>query len=754
MTEILPQETEQNKPEEAQPVQAPPQSQVEPVVDVEAEKARAARRPRRKIDLGANEYYLNRELTWLNFNRRVLHEAEDRRTKLLERVKFIAIVCSNLDEFFMKRIGGLKQQVGAGLSGYSLDGRTPLQQIHECHRVIKEIELKKRECFQNVSKQLSRHGINLFEYNELSKADQTYLRGYFRKNIFPLVTPQSIDPAHPFPFISNLSLNLLVRLRQTGQGEIILARVKVPVGHDVPRFLRIKDSTNFVRLEQVISNNLDMLFPKMEVISADTFRVTRNAVTEMDEEQAEDLLEMIETELRYRKFASIVRLQISEGMDPVLRGMIAAELGLDEKEDVFDVSGLMGKSDLMELLSLELPELKDPSYTPIDHPRLKDKRAIFYKLRDDGPMFLFHPFESFSTSVERFLYEASEDPKVRAIKMTLYRTSSDSKVIRYLVNAARNGKQVAVVVELKARFDEAANIQWAGHLEEAGIHVTYGVVGYKTHSKVILVVRNDYNGLRRYAHFSTGNYHEVTARFYTDFGLFTADEEIGSDLTEYFNYLTTGLGAKRNYKKLLVAPSDMKESLLRKIQREADLHTPDKPGHIRIKTNALQDRDIIKALYRVSGVGVQIELLVRDTCCLRPGVPGISENIRVISIIGRYLEHARVYHFGNGGNDEYFIGSADCMMRNLESRVETLVPVDDPKLQLELNKILTVQINDRRSAWDMHSDGSYVQRKPQTNVRGSQDIFIDIAIKRQKAANQLKRLKSRGKSKKEYWHGY
>ncbi len=354
--------------------------------------AARTRRPRKRIDLGSKEYFFNRELTWLNFNRRVLHEAQDRRTKLLERLKFIAIVCSNLDEFFMKRIGGLKQQVGAGLSGLSLDGRTPRQQIDECHRIIKELEESKRASFQAVSAQLSNHGINIFDYDELTKADQSYLREYFGKNIFPLVTPQSIDPAHPFPFISNLSLNLLVRLRQSGQGEIILARVKVPVGHDVPRFLRIKDTYNFVRLEQVISSNLDMLFPKMEVISADIFRVTRNAVTEMDEEQAEDLLEMIETELRYRKFASTVRLQISEGMDPVLRGMIAAELGLDEKEDVFIVPGLMGKSDLMELMSLDLPELKDSIHTPIDHPRLKDKRAIFYKLRDDGPIFLFHPF--------------------------------------------------------------------------------------------------------------------------------------------------------------------------------------------------------------------------------------------------------------------------------------------------------------------------------------------------------------------------
>ncbi len=707
------------------------------------------------IDTTTPEYYLNRELTWLNFNRRVLHEAEDDRTKLLERVKFIAIVCANMDEFFMKRIGGLKQQVGAGITKLTLDGRSPMEQIKASHEIIRQIDEWKKKIFHNLLTKLASEDIHLLGWNDISEEERDYLRDEYYRNIFPLVTPQGIDPAHPFPFISNLSMNLLVMLRHPDHGEISLARVKVPLGSDVPRFLKIPDSYRFVRLEEIMSRNLDLLFPKMEVLSVETFRVTRNAIAEMDEDTVDDLLAMIETELRFRKFAPIVRLQVCHDMDPVHRGMLAAELGLDEQADVFEEDSIMGKSSLMEISTLDIPHLHDTPFVPIDHPRLKDKSPIFYKLRDDGPILLFHPYESFSTSVERFLMEASEDPKVRGIKMTLYRTSKDSKAIQYLVNAALNGKQVTVVVELKARFDEAANIQWANYMEEAGIHVTYGVVGLKTHSKVILVVRKDYEGVRRYAHFSTGNYHAVTARLYTDLGLFTCDDTIGQDLTEYFNYLSTGYTPKRNYKKLLVAPSDMKKALIAKIHREIEKSTPESPGLIRLKTNAMQDHDIIQALYKAGMAGVKVELIVRDTCCLRPGIPGVSESIRVISIVGRFLEHARIYYFENNGEEEYFIGSADCMIRNLESRVEVLVPVEDTRLQLEFKKILDIQLSDNRSAWEMKSDGSYEQLKPARSTdKGSQDKLIELAYKRQKAASMFKRLKSRGKSKKEYWHAY
>ena len=709
-----------------------------------------------EIDLADPKYYHNRELTWLNFNLRVLHEAQDKRTKLLERLKFVAIVCSNLDEFYMKRIGGLKQQVGAGITKLSIDGRTPMEQIRACLEVIAHIEIRKSSLYSQLVKELEENKIFLLNYAELNLQTKAELRSYYFQEIFPLITPQGIDPAHPFPFISNLSLNLLVNLRHPGHGEISLARVKIPVSGDVPRFVQVGDSNRFVRIEEIVSNNLDLLFPKMLVQSVEVFRLTRNAVTELDEEQADDLLSMIETELRYRRFATIVRMQVSKGMDPIHKGMLAAEFGLNEQQDVVEVEGFIGKSDLMQIAGLDLPDLHDSPYSPIDHPRLKDDTKIFYKLRRDGPMLLFHPYESFSSSVERFLSESSQDPKVRAIKMTLYRTSRDSKVIQYLLDAARNGKQVAVVVELKARFDEAANILWATRLEEAGIHVTYGVVGLKTHSKVIMVVRKDYNGLRRYMHFSTGNYHAGTARMYTDFGLFTCDDQVGVDVTEYFNYLTTGYSPKRNYKKILVSPADMKRTLLRKIQREIDHRKKGRKALIRIKTNALQDADIIAALYRASMAGVKVELLVRDTCCLRPGMPGISENIRVVSIVGRFLEHARLYYFYNGAVEEYYIGSADCMSRNLESRVETLVPVETPSLQEELGRILEIQMADRRCAWVMNEDGSYTQLQPGPDdyPHGSQAFLMSIAERRRKASAVLKRLKSGGKSRKEFWNTY
>lgn len=708
------------------------------------------------IDFNDPYYYLNRELTWLKFNKRVLEHGADPRVKLLERVKFVAIVCSNLDEFFMKRIGGLKQQLGAGLSELSIDGRTPRQQIRQCHKEIDELERRKNDVFRELVLQLADHGIHLCTYKDLSSSDRAELREFFKVNIYPLLTPQGIDPAHPFPFISNLSLNILARLRHPGHGDISLARLKIPVGPDMKRFVRIGKQNRFVRLEEVLGDNLDLLFPKMEVLSHDLFRVTRNAVTELDEDQADDLLEMIETELRYRKFAPVVRLQIGTDMDPQLRGRLAAELGLNEEADVFPVDGMMGKRDLMEIASLDIPELRDPPWHPIDHPRLKDKSSIFHNLRDNGPILLFHPFESFSSSVERFLMEASEDPKVRAIKTTLYRTSKKSKIVRYLVNAARNGKHVTAVVELKARFDEAANIQWANHLENAGIHVTYGVVGLKTHSKVILVIRKDYDRLRRYAHIGTGNYHADTARLYTDLGMLTCDDEIGTDLTEYFNYLSTGFTPRRKYQKLMVAPGDMKRMLLHKIHREIGHCQAGNDGQIRFKMNALEDPDITKALYEAGLAGVKVDLIVRDTCRLRPQIKGVTESINVISIVGRFLEHSRIFHFHNQGKDEYFIGSADCMKRNLESRVEVLVPVEHPMLCKELDFILQVQIDDNHSAWDMDAEGSYLQRQPGPSEResGSQELFMTIAEKRQKASGKLKRLKSRGKSKKEYWQSY
>jgi polyphosphate kinase len=679
--------------------------------------------PVTEFDLSSPEYYLNRELTWLAFNKRVLHEAADSRTPLLERMKFLAIVSSNLDEFFMKRIGGLKLQVGAGMQDLTVDGRTPEQQIEEAYAIVRDLEAESQELLPELLKKLAEHGIGIETYQSLSEHEQHQLREHYVTNVIPLVTPQAVDSAHPFPFISDLSLNLFVTLGYTGEEEAVRARVKVPVGSGIPRFLRIGESDRFVPLEQVMSNNLDLLFPKMDIQSCELFHVTRNANTARDEGGAEDLLAMIESEVRERRFAPIVRVVVEEDMDPFRRGLLAAELGLDEQNDVFTTGGMMAMRDLMEIAGLGNPELHYPPHYPVNHPRM-DTPNLFYVIRDQGAILLQHPYESFSTSVERFVKEASRDPKVRAIKMTLYRTSGGTKVVDYLIDAAQNGKQVAVVVELKARFDEAANVRWANRMEEAGIHVTYGVVGLKTHCKVILVVRQDYSGLRLYAHIGTGNYHAGTARLYDDLGLLTCDEDIGRDAVELFNYLTTGYTPKRNYRKILPAPKHLKRALIAKIRREISLHSAEKPGLIQFKVNALEDADITRELYLASRAGVRVDLIVRDTCRLRPGIPGLSENVRVISIVGRFLEHSRIYYFHNAGDEEYYIGSADSMMRNLEHRVEVLAPVEEPSLRSELRQIFELHLSDQRSAWDMQSDGTYVQRQPagEEDMAGVQDV--------------------------------
>ncbi|HLL23767.1 MAG TPA: polyphosphate kinase 1, partial [Kofleriaceae bacterium] len=529
-------------------------------------------------------------------------------------------------------------------------------------------------------------------------------------------------------------------LRYEHDGDSLLARVKVPIGGGTSRFVRVGASRTFVDLADVMANNLDLLFPGMEVEACALFRVTRNAVTERDEEEAEDLLEMIEIELRERRFAPVVRLQVERTMAPILRGRIAAELGLDESSDVFEAEGMLGQRDLMELALLDIPELRDAAHAPVPPVDMLTDGNIFHAIREAKNIAVHHPYESFQQSVERFLREASDDPKVRAVKMTLYRTSKDSEVIKHLVRAAKNGKQVAVVLELKARFDEEANIKWATRMERAGIHVTYGVVGLKTHTKVTLVVRNDFDGLRRYAHLATGNYHAGTARLYTDLALLTCDDGIGRDLTELFNYLTTGYKPRRKYTKLLVAPKMLKQALLEKIEREIAIQGGGGRGHIQWKLNALEDIDIVRALYRASQRGVTIDLIVRDTCRLRPGLEGVSSTVKVISVLGRFLEHARIYYFHNGGRPEYYLGSADAMQRNLEKRVEVLCPVEDVRLQSELRCILDTQLSDQRGAWDMQSDGSYVQRTGM-GAKHSQQQLIERTERRLKEATRLRRRK-------------
>ncbi len=714
-------------------------------VDIEPANEAAVAEDTPEWDLDSPEIYLNRELTWLEFNRRVLAEAQDDDNPLLERIKFVGIVSSNLDEFFMKRIGGLKQQLGAGVMDYSVDGRLPAEQIEECYVKVRELEAQKDELVPRLIEQLAEKDIHITPYHSLEESHKAVIRSFYFENIYPLVTPQGVDSAHPFPFISNLSLNLLVTLRLTDGEEELRARVKVPVGPGIPRFLQVPDTHVFVPLESVMAENLDVLFPKMEIVACETFYVTRNANTARDEDEADDLLAVIESEVRHRRFAHIVRVVVQASMDSSRRGMLAAELGLDEA-DVFEKKGLMATRDLLSLAFLELPELRDPPHHPIDHPRLAHAPNIFYAIRDLGSILVHHPYESFSTSVERFLREASRDPKVRAIKMTLYRTSGDTKVIDYLVDAAQNGKQVAVVVELKARFDEAANIRWSSRLEEAGIHVTYGVMDLKTHCKVILVVRNDYSGLRRYVHIGTGNYHAGNARLYTDLGLLTCDPDIGRDTTELFNYLTTGFTPKRLYRKILPAPKLLKRALLDKIQREVDHHAQNpKRGHIQIKINALDDKDIVRALYQASQYGVRIDLIVRDSCRLRPGLPGLSDNIRVFSVVGRFLEHARIYYFENDDSPEYYIGSADSMMRNLEHRVEVVAPVEDPELQQRLRDLLDLQISDEFSHWRMNADGSYDRHiGTSEEYQTCQQALILDAQERMRNAQRLKRRKTQG----------
>ena len=694
------------------------------------------------FDLSSPEWYLNRELTWLEFNRRVFNESKDVRNPLLERVFFLSVIGSNLDEFFMKRIGGLKQQVGAELKLLSIDGRTPQQQIDESYEIVRDILEKQQELERELLVLLAKKDIRIVKYKALDEGQRQKMATYFRDNIYPLLTPQGMDPAHPFPFISNLSLNLLVATRHSDSEHIYLNRIKVPTtGTGIPRFIRVEPGKHFyVLFEDVIANNLEIIFPGMIIESCELFRVTRNAITENWPDQAVDLLSMIETALQDRKFAEIVRLEVDSTMTRQHRGMLASELGIDSRKDVFTVDGIMAKRDLMEIVAIDRPDLHFAPHQPLDHYKLSgDFPNIFHLIREEGPFLLQHPYESFSSSVERFLKEASTDPKVLVIKMTLYRTSANSQIIQYLLDAARNGKQVAVVVELMARFDESANIHWATYLEEAGIHVTYGVVGLKTHSKVIFVVRRDYNGLKRYAHIGTGNYHAGTARAYSDLGLLTCDADIGNDLTEFFNFLTLGYAPARHYKKLLPSPRILKKTLLENIKREIEQHGKGNQGLIQLKSNALTDMDVIAALYQASQAGVKVDLIIRDSCLLRPGIPGLSENIRVVSLVGRFLEHARIYYFKNNGQEQYFIGSADLMKRNLERRVEVIAPVESPVLQAQLREILNLQLTDRRGVWDMQPDGSYTRRQPESKEekRSAQELLIEKSEKRLAEARRL-----------------
>ncbi|MDY7108792.1 MAG: polyphosphate kinase 1 [Planctomycetota bacterium] len=655
---------------------------------------------------------LNRELQWLEFNDRVLHQALDERTPLLERLGFLSIFSSNLDEFFMKRVGGLRRQIAMGVEVVGYEKVSPesvLMAIRE--RVIPMTE-KKASCYRDdLLPALREIGIELLEYADLSEEEQREVRRWYRHDVFPILTPLAVDPGHRFPFISNLSVSLGLMLRRPNEPEALFARVKVP--EIVPQWYRIEGAMRFVPLLQIIRHNLQDLFPGMEIVEVMPFRVTRNADVEGDHEDAEDLLAQIQQQLHDRRFASVVRMQVGKNPSRRLLNLLCEETGI-EARDIYETAGLINYRTLDEIASLPLPEHHFTPWTPVTPPRLRERERDIFSVIREGDVLVHHPYESFDNSVERFIEEAASDDNVVAIKQALYRTSGDSPFIPELIRAAESGKQVAVLVELRARFDEARNIHWARKLEDAGVHVAYGVVGFKTHTKITLVVRRDADGLRCYAHVGTGNYHSRTARIYEDIGLLTRDPLITEDCVNLFNYIT-GRSTHDHFNKLLVAPQTMKKRFIELIDREIELHTPDNPGRIVAKMNQLQDRGVIKALYRASQAGVSIELIVRGFCTLRPGVKGLSENIRVMSIIGRFLEHSRIYYFRNGREDplegEFFIGSADWMHRNLHNRVEAVCPIENREHRARLWRILDIGREDQRQCWDMQPDGSYVLRR-------------------------------------------
>ena len=694
----------------------------------------------------APELYLNRELAWIDFNQRVLAQAMDPRTPLLEQAKFSAIFSNNLDEFFMVRVASLKSQVEAGIETPSVDGLSPLEQLAAIQTKLRPLLEQQQQHYRDTLRpQLAQHGVQVLDYEQLNDEQRAWVNKHFRSAIFPVLTPLAVDPAHPFPFISNLSFNIAALIRDPDTGEQQFARVKVPQ-KNLPRFIKLPLELagqegllyTAIALEQVVANNLSLLFPGMSVEAHYTFRVTRDADLELRELEADDLMNALQEGLRRRRMGGeVVRLEVSDGMpsdviDLLMEGMAVG------KEDVYRISGPLGLDDLFALTGVPLPKFKDqPQKARIAAPLARAQKALLadgsipeeefesiFAVLKRGDVLLHHPYDLFSSSVEELINQAAEDPDVLGIKMTLYRVSKDSAVISSLIRAAENGKQVMALVELKARFDEENNIQWARQLENAGVHVVYGVIGLKTHTKITLVLRREKEELRSYVHIGTGNYNSKTSRLYTDLGLLSARPELGEDLVELFNYLT-GFSKQQTFRKLLVAPVSLRSGMEALIRREIDHAKAGRGGHIIAKMNSLVDPRIIALLYEASQAGVQIELIIRGICSLRPGLPGQSESVRVVSIIGRFLEHSRVFWFGNGGQAEVFIGSADWMGRNLDRRVEAVTPIDDPVLRSQLENLLQTYLQDNRGAWDMGSDGQFTQRQPQEDERNSQLQLMD-----------------------------
>jgi polyphosphate kinase len=663
-------------------------------------------------DLPENRY-LNRELSWLDFNARVLTLADDPTTPLLERVKFLAIFAGNLDEFYMVRVAGLKRRIQTGLPILSPGGESPREQLEMIAERSAALVARHAHRFtETVRPGLAAEQIQIVRWVDLDAADQDRMRAYFREQVFPVLTPLAVDPAHPFPYISGLSLNLAVVVRDPEGGPDLFARIKVP--NNVPRYFQLHRGSQqrqfrFLPVEELIAAHLGQLFSGMRVVEHHLFRVTRNAEVELDEDRDEDLLQALERELARRRFGPPVRLEVAASITDHVLDTLVRELDMDA-HDVLRVPGLLDLSSLWQVYNeVDRPDLKDPPFVPATHPNFAEgetPRSIFARLRDHD-ILVHHPYHSFSTSVQRFIEQAAADPYVLAIKQTLYRTSGDSPIVDALIDAAEAGKQVVVLVEVKARFDEQANIGWARMLERAGCHVVYGLVGLKTHAKTALVVRQEGNQIRRYCHIGTGNYHPKTARTYEDFGLLTADPEVGADLTDLFNVLT-GYSRQTAYRRLLVAPHGVRSGIIERIEREAAHVAAGRAGLVQIKVNSLVDEQLIDALYRASQAGVRVDLVVRGICTLRPGVPGLSESIRVRSVLGRFLEHSRVLRFGNGNDaDEFWIGSADLMHRNLDRRVEAIVNVTDPAARTELERVLDLMMAEDTCAFELSGDGTW-----------------------------------------------
>lgn len=665
-------------------------------------------------DLSTIPEIYNRELSWLDFNWRVLQQALDPRTPLLERLKFFAITSSNLDEFFRKRVGGLKRQAAVGIANLILDGWTPDFQLELIAKAVVAMVEKQSECLNSrVLPALAEFGVRLVPYRDLSDSQRDRMHSFFRNEVYPVLTPLAVDSGRPFPFISNLSLSLAVLLRDPITNETQFARLKVPPNRQ--RWVPLPNALHFVTLEEIIINNLNALFDGMEIVAAYPFRVTRNADIARNEEEADDLLEMIGEELRERRFASVVRLEIDESAPSDVVNMLQNELNIEQR-DIYKIRGLLGLSDLFELADINLPTLKYKPWTPLTPARLtgmtaKSRPSDIFTIMRQGSILVHHPYHSFSTTTQQFIEAAARDPRVMAIKQTLYRTDEDSPIVNALIHAAGRGKQVAVLVEVKARFDEARNIGSARTLEDAGCHVAYGFVGLKTHAKLSLVVREEDEGVRVYYHIGTGNYHATTSSLYTDFGLLGSEPDLASDVMDLFNFLT-GYSRQRMFRKLLVAPVNMRQRFVELIDTEIANAEAGKHARVVAQMNGFDDETLVQKLYEASQAGVLCDLIVRGNCRIRPGIPKISENIRVISVIGRFLEHPRIFYFENSGEPRCFIGSADWMGRNLSNRVEAVVPVEDPHLQTYIQHTLETLLNDERQAWEMLPDGRYQQRKP------------------------------------------